>query len=200
MDHIIKLKKPKMKKPGKIVSASSTFFILIFMIYPITGDHAHGGTDYMKELAIVQFDEKIKAQNFILKDLDGNDVGLEDHRGKIILINFWATWCLPCRVEMPSMEKLYTRYKNDDFTILAIDLQEDADSVKAFKEQYKLNFPILLDSDGSVGEFYGVFSIPTTYLVDREGYIIAGAIGARDWATDNAFMLINQLLQVSQKS
>ncbi len=200
MDHIIKLKKPKMKKPGKIVSASSTFFILIFMIYPITGDHAHGGTDYMKELAIVQFDEKIKAQNFILKDLDGNDVGLEDHRGKIILINFWATWCLPCRVEMPSMEKLYTRYKNDDFTILAIDLQEDADSVKAFKEQYKLNFPILLDSDGSVGEFYGVFSIPTTYLVDREGYIIAGAIGARDWASENAFMLINQLLQVSQKS
>ncbi len=200
MDHINKLKETKMKRPSKIVCASSAVVILIFMIYPIIRDRAHGGTDYMKELAIVRFDEKIKAQNFILKDLDGNDVSLEDHRGKIILINFWATWCLPCRVEMPSMEKLYTRFKNDDFTILAIDLQEDADSVKAFKEQYKLNFPILLDSDGSVGEFYGVFSIPTTYLVDREGYIIAGAIGARDWASENAFMLINQLLQVSQKS
>jgi peroxiredoxin len=98
------------------------------------------------------------------------------------------------------MEKLYQEYKNKGFSILAIDMQEDADSVKAFKEQYKLNFPILLDSDGSVGEFYAVISIPTTYLVDRDGYIIGGAIGARDWANESAFMLINQLLQVSPKS
>lgn len=189
-----------MKKPVKIAVTSSAFLILFLMIYPSTSYRARAGADYMKELAIVRFDEKIKARNFILKDLDGNDVSLETYHGKIILINFWATWCLPCRVEMPSMEKLYTKFKNNDFTILAIDLQEDVDSVKAFKEQYKLNFPILLDSDGSVGEFYGVISIPTTYLVDRDGYVIGGAIGARDWATENAFMLIDQLLQVSPKS
>jgi thiol-disulfide isomerase/thioredoxin len=189
-----------MKKPGKIAFASSAFLTLFLMIYPSISDRARAGTDYMKQLAIVPFDQKIKAQNFILKDLEGNDVSLENYRGKIILINFWATWCLPCRVEMPSMEKLYQEYKNKGFSILAIDMQEDADSVKAFKEQYKLNFPILLDSEGSVGEFYGVISIPTTYLVDRDGYIIGGAIGARDWANESAFMLINQLLQVSPKS
>jgi peroxiredoxin len=197
MGHIITLKKPKMKKAEKIVSASSVFFILYFMIYPVFRDRAHGGTDYMKELAIVRFDEKIKAQNFILKDLEGNDVSLADYRGLIILINFWATWCLPCLIEMPSMEKLYAKFKNEGFTILAIDMKEDADNVKAFKEKYKLSFPILLDSDGIVGQFYGVISIPTTYLVDREGYIIGGAIGARDWATESANMLINQLLKVS---
>jgi peroxiredoxin len=199
MGHIITLKKPKMKKAEKIVSASSVFFILYFMIYPVFRDRAHGGTDYMKELAIVRFDEKIKAQNFILKDLEGNDVSLADYRGLIILINFWATWCLPCLIEMPSMEKLYAKFKNEGFTILAIDMKEDADNVKAFKEKYKLSFPILLDSDGIVGQFYGVISIPTTYLVDREGYIIGGAIGARDWATESANMLINQLLKVSPK-
>jgi peroxiredoxin len=197
MGHIITLKKPKMKKAEIIVSASSVFFILYFMIYPVFRDRAHGGTDYMKELAIVRFDEKIKAQNFILKDLEGNDVSLADYRGLIILINFWATWCLPCLIEMPSMEKLYAKFKNEGFTILAIDMKEDADNVKAFKEKYKLSFPILLDSDGIVGQFYGVISIPTTYLVDREGYIIGGAIGARDWATESANMLINQLLKVS---
>ncbi|UCE51408.1 MAG: TlpA family protein disulfide reductase [Desulfobacterales bacterium] len=189
-----------MKRPVKIFFASSVFLTLFFLVAPILGIRAHGETDYMEELSIVRFDEKVKAQNFILKDLNGSEVSLEDYRGKIILINFWATWCLPCRIEMPSMEKLYTRFKNDGFTILAIDMQEDADSVKAFKEKYKLNFPILLDSDGSVGQYYGVISIPTTYLVDREGYIIAGALGARDWAAENAFMLINQLLQVSPKS
>jgi peroxiredoxin len=154
----------------------------------------------MEELSIVRFEKKVKAQNFILKDLSGNEVSLEDYRGKVILINFWATWCLPCRIEMPSMEKLYAKFNNDGFTILAIDMLEDADGVRAFKEEYKLNFPILLDSDGSVAQFYGVMSIPTTYIVDREGYIIGGAIGARDWADESAFMLIDQLLKASPSS
>ena len=189
-----------MKKPGKIFLAAYVCLTLIFMFAPVLRNQAYGDTDYMEELAIVRFDEKIKAQNFILKDLSGSEVRLEDYRGKVILINFWATWCLPCRIEMPSMEKLYAKFKNDGFTILAIDMQEDAARVKAFKEQYQLNFPILLDSDGSVGQFYGVISIPTTYLVDRQGYIIGGALGARNWADQSAFMLINQLVKVSSNS
>jgi peroxiredoxin len=190
----------KMKKTGQILLTTSVFMILFFLVAPRLWFRAHGETDYMEELSIVRFEEKIKAQNFILKDLSGNEVSLADYHGKVILINFWATWCLPCRIEMPSMEKLYAKFKNDGFTILAIDMQEDADSVRAFKEQYQLNFPILLDSDGSVGQFYGVISIPTTYLVDREGYIIGGAIGARDWADESAFMLIDQLLKASPNS
>jgi peroxiredoxin len=153
----------------------------------------------MEALSIIRIDQKIKAQNFVLKDLDGGAVSLEDYRGKIVLLNFWATWCLPCRVEMPSMQKLYHEFKNQDFTILAIDIQEDLGSVKAFREQYKLNFPILLDSDGSVGEVYGVRAIPTTYLVDREGYILGFALGPRDWANESAFMLIRQLQQHSSE-
>ena len=175
------------------------FLIFVSMAALFVENRTYGDTHYMEELGIVRFDEKIKTQNFILKRLDGNEVSLQDYRGKIVFLNFWATWCLPCLVEMPSMEKLYNEFKDKGFTILAIDMQEDADSVSVFKEKYKLNFPILLDSDGSVGQFYGVRSIPTTYLVDREGYLIGSAIGARDWASKSAFLLINKLLKVSPK-
>ena len=171
------------------------FLILMSMAALFLENRAYGDTHYMEELAIVRFEEKIKTQNFILTSLDGIEISLEDYRGKIVLLNFWATWCLPCLVEMPSMEKLYNEFKDKGFTILAIDMQEDADSVKVFSEKLKLNFPILLDSDGSVGQFYGVRSIPTTYLVDREGYLIGSALGARDWASESAFMLIKQLLK-----
>jgi peroxiredoxin len=92
------------------------------------------------------------------------------------------------------MEKLYTEFKHRDFTILAVDLKEGTRKVRAFKERFKLTFPILLDSDGRVGSEYGVISIPTTYLIDREGYVIGGALGPRDWASKEAFELINQLL------
>lgn len=189
-----------MTKSVKIALATLALSVMFFGVALNAGKHAYGKTDYMEELSIFRFEDKVKAQNFILKNLSGNEVSLKDYRGQIILINFWATWCLPCRIEMPSMEKLYAKYKKDGFTILAIDLQEDADDVKAFKEEYKLNFPILLDSDGSVAQFYGVISIPTTYLVDRDGYLIGVAIGARNWADENAFMLIEQLLNASSNS
>ncbi|MFQ5772811.1 MAG: TlpA family protein disulfide reductase, partial [bacterium] len=84
--------------------------------------------------------------------------------------------------------------------VLAVDLQENTSKVKDFKEQFKLNFPILLDSDGSVGSTYGVMSIPTTYLIDRQGYLRGGALGPRDWASDDAFALINHLLKISPES
>jgi peroxiredoxin len=95
---------------------------------------------------------------------------------------------------MPSMEKLYTEFKDRDFRMLAVDLREGAKKVRAFKEKFKLNFPILLDSDGSVGSMYGVRSIPTTYLIDRRGNVIGGALGARNWASKEAFEFFDHLL------
>ncbi len=96
-----------MKKFEKIFCIVSISLMLFFPYPFIFGDRARAYTRFMEELAIVRFEDKIKAQNFILKSLEGNEVSLEDYRGKIVLLNFWATWCLPCRAEMPSMEKLY---------------------------------------------------------------------------------------------
>jgi peroxiredoxin len=91
------------------------------------------------------------------------------------------------------MEKLYTKFKDKDFIMLAVNLREKPKTVRSFKEEYRLNFPILLDTDGSVSYRYGVRSIPATFLIDREGHLIGRAVGARDWASDLAFNLINQL-------
>jgi thiol-disulfide isomerase/thioredoxin len=179
------------------------FFIalsLFFWAAIILGEPVHAGDHFMETMAIVRFDPKIEAQNFILPDLNGSKVSLADHRGKIVFLNFWATWCPPCRAEMPSMEKLYSKFKDNDFTILAVNLGENEKQVRAFKESYKLNFPILLDADSSLGSIYGAISIPTTYLIDREGYIMGGALGPRDWASREAFDLINSLLKKSPES
>jgi len=181
-------------KPGRTFSLFSVALIFFFVHSLILPNATNAERHFWENLGVVRIDEKLAAPSFRLKDLNGKEVKLEDHRGKIVFLNFWATWCQPCRTEMPSMEKLYTEFRERDFTILAVDLQEWIKGVRAFKEKFKLNFPILLDSDGRVGSKYGVISIPTTYLIDREGYVIGGALGARDWASKEAFELINQLL------
>ena len=178
------------------------FFSLVFLLVDSSFSANQTAADghFMKELGIIEFEEKIEAPDFRLKDLNGHEVTLKDHRGKIVFLNFWATWCPPCREEMPSMEKLYSEFRDKDFIMLAIDLRENAEKVKRFKEKLKVNFPILLDIDGRVGLDYAIRAIPSTYLVDREGYIIGGALGPRDWASQEAFQLFNHLLNTSPAS
>ncbi len=136
----------------------------------------------------------MKALYFTLKNLEGSEVSLKDFEGKVVFLNFWATWCGPCREEMPSMERLWQRFKEDDFVILAVDLRESKGEVVSFMKEYGLTFPVLLDSKGEVGSMFGVRAIPTTYLLDSEGRIVGGALGARDWASEDAFDLIEHLL------
>lgn len=184
-----------MEKPLRIFCIFFFTLTLYFLDSIIFGDPARAGTDLMEALAIVKFDPKIEAQNFLLPDLNGNKVSLTDQRGKVVFLNFWASWCMPCRVEMPSMEKLYNKFKNKGFTILAVNLGESVSQVRTFKESLKLSFPILLDADSSVGSIYGAISIPTSYLIDRDGFIVGGALGAREWSSEEAFELINSLLK-----
>jgi thiol-disulfide isomerase/thioredoxin len=183
-----------MKKYGRNLHLFSLTIVIVFLNSYVFEGRALGETHFMESLSLVRFDEKVKAQNFALKDLNGNVVRLEDYRGKVVFLNFWTTWCPACLVEMPSMEKLYKEFKIKDFTILAVDMQEDPETVKKFKAKFKLSFPILLDTDGVVATYYGVNAIPVTYFIDRAGYLYAAAIGARDWASEDAFLLIKHLL------
>ena len=181
-------------KRGRTFSLFLVFLIFVSLYFPIVPNRVHGDNHFWGDLRIARIDEKLTVPTFTLRDLNGKEVRLEDYRGKIVFLNFWATWCLPCRKEMPSMEKLYSEFKDRDFTMLAVDLREEAKKVMAFKERFKLNFPILLDSDGRVGRKYGVWSIPITFLIDREGFLIGVALGARNWASKGAFELIDHLL------
>ena len=139
--------------------------------------------------------EIVPSINFKLENINGIEEELTDYRGKVVFLNFWATWCGPCRYEMPSMEKLYNEFKGDGLEILAINLGETAPVVKEFMEEYNLSFPVLLDKDNSVARIYGARSIPTTYLIDREGNILGMAVGAREWDSDALRELFREIVK-----
>jgi peroxiredoxin len=135
------------------------------------------------------------APNFRLYDLRGRLVTLSDYRGRVVLLNFWATWCGPCRVEMPAMEDLYREFNRRDFEILAVSTdQQGAAVTRPFSEEMGLTFPILHDSDFRVGVAYGARTLPMTFLVDRRGVITHRIFGARDWQSPEGRQLINKLV------
>lgn len=146
-------------------------------------------------LQLIPLPNKPAFIDFSLSDLGGRKVSLSDYRGKVVLLNFWATWCPPCKAEMPGMEKLYQTFKdNPDFVMLAVDSQEQASVVQKFITDNQYHFKVLLDTDGQVNAKYSVQAIPTTYLIDRQGRVIAGKAGAHDWASPVVTQAIRDLL------
>ncbi len=121
---------------------------------------------------------KTKALDFKLKDLDGKELSLSDLKGKKVFLNFWATWCPPCKAEMPEIEKLYQETKDSDLVIVAIDIGEPLDTVKSFIDSNNYNFKVLSDPDQIVAAQYNIASIPTSYFIDADGNIISKHSGA----------------------
>ena len=141
--------------------------------------------------------EPLPAPDFTLEDMDAKKFSLKDYRGKVVLLNFWATWCPPCRREMPSMERLYQKFKDKDFAVLALNQMEDGDQVFTFTGDLgvDLSFPIVYDKDSSVSRAYGVMGLPTTYLIDKKGNVRFRAIGGREFDHPEVEKLILQLMQ-----
>ena len=184
----------------RVLSLFTGVLIFLSLHYLTLPNKTDAKSHFWEDFGALKYEKRKQAPSFGLKDLNGEEVKLKDHRGKIVFLNFWATWCLPCLKEIESMKELYTEFKDRGFIILAVDYKDGTEKVRAFQEEFKLNFPVLLDSDGSVASRYGVRLLPTTYLIDREGYFIGGAIGSRDWASKEAFELINHLLTVKPDS
>lgn len=127
--------------------------------------------------------------------LDGRNIKLSFFKGKVVLVNFWATWCPPCRREMPGMEKLYQSLKNNpNFVLLAVDSMEEPGKVKDFVQKSGYHFAVTLDQDGSVTNNYSVQAYPTTYVIDRQGRVIGGIVGGHDWGTQEVLKGIQRLL------
>jgi len=121
------------------------------------------------------------APGFALADIDGAIHRLSDYRGKVVIVNFWATWCPPCREEMPSMQRVWEQIKDDNIVILAINVGEDEDTIFTFTADYPVKFPLLLDLDSRVIQDWPVRGLPTTFVIDPQGRIAYRAIGTRDW-------------------
>jgi peroxiredoxin len=145
------------------------------------------------DMGVLQIPYPTDPIEITLKDPNGQQVSLSDFRGKIVFINFWTTWCLACVVEMPSMEKLHQKFKDKDFIMLAINLQESASKVKQFFKEYELTFMALLDTTGDVGVGFGIRSIPMTFILDKRGRIIGKALGPRQWESKDSIALFDYL-------
>ena len=143
-----------------------------------------------------RLEKGVPAPNFTLPGLDGKMVSLTDYKGKLVLLNIWATWCPPCVEEMPSMEKLHQELKDEGFKILAVSI--DASGAKAvlpFMEKHKLSFPALADTIGDIKSLYQTTGVPESFVIDKDGIIVEKVIGPRDWATSGAIRYFRNLIQ-----
>lgn len=137
------------------------------------------------------------APDFTLVNPAGKQVSLKDYRGKVVFLNFWASWCGPCRSEMPGMDKLYQEFKGKGFEVLAVNVKDKREDALKFMKELKISYPVALDPAGDVGLLYGAWAMPTTYLIDRKGVVIARLWGPADWYSTSARNLIKDL--VAQK-
>lgn len=139
----------------------------------------------------------ISASDFELSDMDEEKVKLSRYRGKVVLLNFWATWCPPCIREMPSMERLHQQVDAEAFKVIAVNQMEDADEVFAFTGQLDVDptFEILFDTTSEVSQAYAVRGLPTTYLIDKKGNIRYRAVGGREFNHPEVIEIINQLIE-----
>ena len=129
-----------------------------------------------------------------LKDLDGRQHRLADYRGKVVLINFWATWCGPCREEMPSIQELKNKLAGRPFVVLAVNLDEPESRIRKFLTQMKLDFPILLDPGRNVAKGWNARILPATFIVGPDGRVRYSLVGEMDWANEHIVARISELL------
>ncbi len=145
------------------------------------------------EQSLTRLSDPKPAPDFTLLDMDGEKHQLSDYKGSPVIINFWATWCPPCRAEMPSMERAWNKIKDQGIAMLAINVGEDEDTIFRFLGDYPANFTILLDQSGIISEQWPLKGLPTTFIVSHDGKIVYQAIGGREWDDKKLLDLIRQL-------
>ena len=151
--------------------------------------------DAIKELDLIKPARPKQADDFALPTPAGATFRLGDQRGKVVMVNFWATWCPPCLEEMPAMERLYRKHKDAGFTLVAVSVDTDPKKVKPFLSEHSLTMPIGIDPKMELANTYGVRALPSSFLLGRDGNLAALAIGPRQWDNDAAHSLVEGMLR-----
>jgi thiol-disulfide isomerase/thioredoxin len=144
----------------------------------------------MRELDLIKPPRARGVEDFTLPTPGGGQFRLSAHRGKVVFINFWATWCPPCREEMPSMERLYMRLRDRRFAMVAVSLDASSPVVTSYLAEGRFTFPVALDPKMDLANSYGVRALPATFIVDPRGELVAMALGPRSWDGPAAMALI----------
>jgi len=177
---------------GVIFIGAILFFFEHFAEAPITVADVKTERKFEQKKSAVGY----LAPGFNLRNLKGNYQSLDSFSGQVVVLNFWATWCVPCRVEMPSFEKLYRRYRSEGVAVLAVTLDKNSkQKVESFVDEHRISFPILLDEEGEVERLYPSMTIPFTYVIDREGRVVARVDGAKNWGSNETFEAVEYLLK-----
>jgi thiol-disulfide isomerase/thioredoxin len=148
----------------------------------------------LKSVNLVPYRSGTTPPPFGSSTLDGRPLALTDLRGKVVILNFWASWCLECRAEMPRLEHLHRAYDARGLAIVGVNAREDARAARRHAEELGLTFPIVLDPDGRINALYGVIGLPTTFVVGRDGRAVAFGVGPHEWGSVPARALLEALL------
>ncbi|UCD79215.1 MAG: TlpA family protein disulfide reductase [Desulfobacterales bacterium] len=186
---------PKIALIGVLLICTGFIAIYLADINPLAKANQEGGEleRLFDNLDVVRVRDNQTPIEIRLPDVNGMSVDLADYRGKIVFLNFWATWCPPCVAEMPSMEKLHQKFRNKDFAMVSISLQDNPAQVKDFFNKNKLTFTALLDSTGEIGAGFGLREIPTTLILDKAGRAIGIVMGPRQWESRKSIKLFEHL-------
>ena len=143
---------------------------------------------------------RVKALDFEARLTTGKTIRLSALAGQVVFLNFWATWCVPCLKEMPAMSRLYRKLAGPRFVMLAVNMQESPEQVAAYVKQHPVEFPIVMDVDGTIARDYGVNNIPLTYIINTEGEVMARALGPREWDSKAGLHFFEHLTAEAPKS
>jgi peroxiredoxin len=148
----------------------------------------------LNALQLVGYPSRPAPPDFGGRTIDAQNISLADLRGKVVLVNFWATWCLECRPEMLVLERLHRELARQGLAIVGVNAREKTDTVRRYAKESGLRFPLVLDPDGTINARYGVLGLPTTFLVGRDGRAVAFGVGPREWGGAPARALFDALL------
>lgn len=170
--------------------------VILILLVSLSVSAEGGEEDFYSKIKINPIKGNKKTPDFSLKDLNGKEVEIRQFKGNVVFLNFWATWCGPCKEEMPGMEVLHKQFKEKNFVLLTISVDyEGIKPVREFMSKQQYTFPVLLDPQGETLDLFEVKGIPTTFLIDKKGKMVGKAIGPRDWKSPEVFSLVGLLME-----
>ncbi len=180
----------------KVMKNNLVIFLAALMLLLLIPVEAFGQQrEVLRNLKLAPVDHPGPAPHFLSMTPGGEKIGIDDFKGKLVVLNFWATWCPPCRLEMPSMERLYQEFKGDGLEVVAINFMEREKPITSFLKENGFTFPVLLDKKGEIARSYGVHGLPVTFLIARNGKLLARSMGYKDWYKPEIRQLISTLLK-----